>query len=89
MPDLKLVVNNKYRIFYFGDMGREELIEYCDGHRKTPLAKFNNQIVAQMIEYAGCPKEYFSPEEIFKRDEEDFPMHEDMKILIDLARERK
>lgn len=83
MSNLKLVVNNEYRIFYSG-MEKDELVGYCDIHCETEIALFHQEMVAQMIEYAGCPKDFPKPEEIMKG-EEWSSLHESMKTLVNLV----
>ena len=85
MPSLKLIVNNGERIFY-PNMAREELIGYCDDHSETERALFHKSMIAQMIEYAGRPGNYSSPEEILKGEQDLYSMHKEMKTLVDLAR---
>ena len=88
MPNLKLVVNNEYRIFYSG-MEKDELVGYCDIHCETEIALFHQEMYAQMIEYAGCPENYPSPDEVIECSTEFHSMHENMKTLVYLARSKQ
>lgn len=87
MPNLELVANNKYRTFY-PHMERDELIGYCDLHRKSQRALFSREMIAQMVEYAGCPEDFPNPQEIM-RYQEFIGTHEPMKKLVDLARSQQ
>ena len=71
---------------YYSHMERNELIDYCDSHCETERALFSREMVAQMIEYASCPEDYSTPDEIINSCIEFYPMHEPMKTLVDLAR---
>jgi hypothetical protein len=73
---------------YYSDMKRNELIGYCGIHCETPMALFSREMVAQMVEYAGCPENFPKPEEIIKG-RELYPMHGSMETLVDLARSQQ
>ena len=88
MVNLELVVDNKYRTFY-SYMDKDKLIGYCDSHRETEIALFSREMVAQMIEYAGCPENYPSPDEVIECSTEFHSMHENMKTLVYLARSKQ
>lgn len=83
MVNLELVVDNKYREFYSG-MEKDELVGYCNIHCETEIALFSREMVAQMIEYARCPKDFPKPEEIMKG-KEWLSLHESMKNLVELV----
>jgi len=76
----------KFKEFFDPNMAREELIGYCDLHSETERALFHKSMIAQIVEYVGCPEDYTSPEEILKGKQDIYSMHEPMKILVDLAR---
>jgi hypothetical protein len=87
MADLRLVADNRERIFYSG-MSKDDLIGYCALHCRTERALFHKDMVAQMVEYAGCPKGFLPPEEISRDIHEFYSLHESMEELVSLARSR-
>ena len=66
----------------------DELIGYCEEHCETPRALFHKNQIAKMIELAGEPKGFSSSKEFFESDIEWQSVHEPMKELVKLARER-
>lgn len=70
---------------YCVSMKGENLIGYCSEHAQTERAYFSREIIAQMIEYAGRPENYPSPEEVLKDFPKFTPLHEEMDVLVDLA----
>lgn len=72
---------------FYTHMSKDELIGYCDIHRKTERALFSYPQIAQMIEYAGRPEEFVAPEELMRFPKAFDSLHEEMKTLVDLARE--
>ena len=75
--------------YYSALMNKEELIGYCDIHCETERALFPKAIVAQMIDYAGCPEDWSTPDEVAKGNIDWYSMHEDMKGLVKLAKANK
>lgn len=66
------------------NMKNEQLISYCELHSSTPRALFSGIHINRMIELAGFPDSF--PKKV---DENDFfSMHESMKELCKLAKER-
>lgn len=45
-------------------------------------------MVAQMIEYAGCPKDFLPPKVIIRGMRDFYSLHGDMEKLVELAGER-
>ncbi len=73
---------------YYADMELEELVRYCDIHSETDRALFNKDMIAQMIDYAGNPKDYPTAEEMAKASIEWHSLHETMKTLVNLCKEK-
>jgi hypothetical protein len=65
------------------DMTDVELIGYCDIHCETPRAMFNDVHINRMIELAGFPADF--PRTVSRGW---YSLHEDMKDLVKLARDR-
>lgn len=74
---------------YYESMNKENLIEYCDIHCETERALFSKEMVAQMIDYAGYPENWSTPDEVAKGNICWHVIHEDMKGLVKLAKENK
>lgn len=68
---------------------REGLVGYCELHCQTERALFRKDMVAQMIEYAGRPKSFCSPEEIMNGWKGWYSLGREMEELVKLARENK
>jgi len=66
-----------------GSMTDLELIGYCDIHCETPRAMFNDAQINRMIELAGFPESF--PRTVSRGW---YSLHEDMKDLVKLARDR-
>ncbi len=81
-----MTLENKTK--YYSSMSKEELIGYCDEHCRTPRALFPRAMIAQMVEYAGRPDGYSTPEE-FLEGIEWYSWHDEMEKLVKLARENK
>jgi len=73
---------------YYPSMDIKRLVGYCDIHSETPRALFHKDMIAQMIDYAGNPEDYPTAEEMFKADIEWQSLHEEMKTLVNLCREK-
>lgn len=73
---------------YYLGMTMEQLVGYCDIHSETPLALFRKDMIAQMINYAGNPENYPTAEEMSKSDIEWHSLHEEMKTLVNICKER-
>ena len=73
---------------YYSEMDLARLVGYCDIHSETPRALFFKDMIAQMIDYAGNPKDYPSAKEMSKADIKWHSLHEEMKTLVNLCREK-
>lgn len=87
MADLTSDVSSQNGTFY-SHMPRGDLIGYCAIHCKTERALFHKSMVAQMVEYAGRPKGFLSPEIIARGMTKFHSLHESMGKLVELARNR-
>ena len=74
---------------FYADMTREKLIGYSELHCETERGLFHKSMVAQMIEYAGRPERFISPEKIMADDRDWYAMGEPMSELVGLARKIK
>ena len=73
---------------YYLCMNLKELVGYCDLHSETPRALFRKDMIAQMIAYAGNPEDFPSAKEMNKAHKEWFSLHDDMKTLVNLCKEK-
>lgn len=73
---------------YYSGMDLKELVKYCDAHSETPRALFSKNMVAQMIDYAGNPKDFPSAKIMNNADIKWYSLHEDMKNLVNLCKEK-
>lgn len=81
------LVNGRKRQYH--PYNREALTNYCDKHWEDRSLKFSSEMVAQMVEYAGRPEGYETPDKIMGGDLEFHSMHKRMKTLVDLARSQQ
>lgn len=72
-----------------GTMTDDQLISYCDSHCESQRALFNKEQIARMIELAGNPEGYPTPEDIRGGVREWISVHKEMKELVNLANSRK
>lgn len=73
---------------YYHGMDIGILVGYCNLHSETPRALFHKDMVAQMIDYAGNPKDYPTAEEMANAEIEWHSLKEEMKTLVNLCREK-
>jgi hypothetical protein len=73
---------------YYSHMNLKELVRYCDVHSETPRALFRKDMIAQMIDSAGNPKDYPTAKEMANADIEWQSLHEEMKTLVNLCNEK-
>lgn len=81
------IINGRKKKYH--SYNREALTEYCDKHWEDKSLKFSREMVAQMVEYAGRPEGYETPEEIISGNTRFHSMHKRMKTLVDLVKNQQ